>query len=62
MLKKAIIGTGAVMALGTLIFGRDVVSYGRAAWSATRDAVKSEVPPEFEVQRARTLVEQLVPA
>jgi chromosome segregation ATPase len=62
MLKKAIIGTGAVMALGTLIFGRDVVSYGRAAWSATRDAVKSEVPPEFQVQRARTLVEQLVPA
>lgn len=62
MLKKAIIGTGAAMALGALVFGKDVVSYGRTAWCATRDAVKQEVPLEFQVQRARTLVEQLVPA
>jgi peptidoglycan hydrolase CwlO-like protein len=62
MLKKAIIGTGAAMALGTLIFGRDVLSYGRAALTATRDAVRSEVPMELQVQRARTMVEQLVPA
>jgi DNA repair exonuclease SbcCD ATPase subunit len=62
MLKTAIIGTGAALALGTLIFGRDVFSYGRAAWSATREAVRSEVPMEFQVQRAPTMVEQLVPA
>jgi len=62
MLKKAIIGSGAAMALAALIFGRDVVSYARTAWSATRDAVRQEVPLEFHVQRARTLVDQLVPA
>jgi len=62
MLKKILMGAGAATALAGLVFGRDVVSYGRAAWSATRDAVKREVPLEFQVQRSRTAVEQLVPA
>ncbi len=62
MLKKLVIGTGAAALLGSLIFGRDVVSYGRTAWSATRDAVKREVPTEFEIERARTAVVQLDPA
>lgn len=61
MLKKLVIGTGAAALLGSLIFGRDVVSYGRTAWSATRDAVKREVPLEFEIERARTAVAQLDP-
>ncbi|HEV7998327.1 MAG TPA: hypothetical protein VGP63_00515 [Planctomycetaceae bacterium] len=61
MLKKLVIGTGAAALLGSLIFGRDVVSYGRTAWSATRDAVKREVPLEFEIERARTAVCQLDP-
>ncbi len=38
------------------------MSYARTAWTATRDAVRQEVPLEFHVQRARTLVDQLVPA
>ena len=50
------------MALGTLIFGRDVVSYAQTAWSATREAVKQEVPLEFQVERARTSVAKLDPA
>jgi peptidoglycan hydrolase CwlO-like protein len=62
MLKKLFIGTGTAALLGSLIFGRDVVSYARTAWSATRDAVKREVPLEFEIERARTAVSQLDPA
>ena len=62
MLKKALLGAGTVAALSAFVFGRDVVSYGRAAWSSARDAVKREVPVEFQIQRARTSVEQLVPA
>jgi peptidoglycan hydrolase CwlO-like protein len=62
MLKKAIFGTCVAVALGALVLGKDVFSYGRTAWSATRDAVKKEVPLEFQVQRARSAVEQLVPA
>ncbi|HET6325511.1 MAG TPA: hypothetical protein VFG04_12600 [Planctomycetaceae bacterium] len=62
MLKKLVIGTGAAALLGSLVFGRDVVSYGRTAWTATREAVKSEVPTEFQIERARTAVDQLAPA
>jgi chromosome segregation ATPase len=62
MLKKAIIGTFATVALGTLIFGKDAFSYACTAWSATREAVRHEVPLEFQVQRARTSVAQLEPA
>jgi chromosome segregation ATPase len=62
MFKKLIIGGGTLATLAALIFGKDVVSYARTAWSATRDAVKSEVPLEFEVQRARTSVKELMPA
>ena len=62
MLKKLVIGTGAAALLGSLVFGRDVVSYATTAWSATRDAVKREVPVEFQIERARTAVVQLDPA
>ena len=62
LLKKAIIGSGVAMALGALIFGKDVVSYAHTAWTSAREAVRQEVPLEFHVQRARTLVDQLVPA
>jgi peptidoglycan hydrolase CwlO-like protein len=62
MLKKIVIGTGTAALLGSLIFGRDVVNYAQTAWSATREAVKREVPLEFQIERARTAVAQLAPA
>ena len=61
MLKKALITSAVVLVAGTFVFGRDVWSYART-WGATvRDAVKREVPVEFQVERARDLVEKLVP-
>ncbi|HXY37258.1 MAG TPA: hypothetical protein VEI07_23720 [Planctomycetaceae bacterium] len=62
MLKKIVIGAGSAALLGSLIFGRDVVNYAQTAWSATREAVKREVPLEFQIERARTAVAQLAPA
>lgn len=59
MLKKAIIGTSVVAVLGGLILGRDSWSYLRTSVSSMRQAVKREVPIEFEVQRARDLVSQV---
>ncbi|MBI3861565.1 MAG: hypothetical protein HY290_06690 [Planctomycetia bacterium] len=61
MLKKALLGVAAVAVLSTLVFGRDVISYLKTAGSSARDAIKSEVPIEFEIQRARDLVTNLVP-
>ena len=61
MIKKMLIGSGVVMTLGALLFGRDIFSYVRTAGASVRNAVKREVPLEFEVRRAREMVENLVP-
>lgn len=47
--------------LGTFVFGREAVSYVRAGCHNLRNAVKAEVPIQFEIERARTLVDQLIP-
>ena len=59
--KKALIGVAVAAVLGTLVFGRDAVSYVKTAGSSARDAIKAEVPIEFEIQRAREMVGNLVP-
>lgn len=59
MLKKALIGTSVVAVLGGLVLGRDSWSYVATSLSSMRQAIKREVPIEFEVQRARDLVAQV---
>jgi len=61
MIKKVILGAVAVGIFGTFVFGREAVSYLKTGCKNVRNAVRSEVPIEFEVQRAQTLVDQLVP-
>ncbi len=61
MLKKAILGSLAVVTASTFLFGRDAVSYLTTGASSIRDAVRSEVPIEFELERAKKAVEELVP-
>jgi len=62
MLKKAVCGTAVAATLGGLVFGTDLLSYARTSASSVRDAVKSEVPVEFEISRAREMVEDLLPS
>lgn len=59
MLKKTIIGTSVLAILGGLVFGRDTWSYFTTSVSSVREAIKREVPLEFEVQRAREMVSQV---
>lgn len=61
MVKRILVGTALVAVLGGFVFGRDLFSYLRTGAASLRQAVKAEVPIEFELQRARNLVEQLVP-
>lgn len=61
MLRNTLIGIGVLAATATFVFGRDAVSYLWTWGESVREAVKAEVPLEFEVQRARQMVEQLVP-
>lgn len=61
LFKKALIGAASVALLSTLVFGRDVVSYVKTMGHSAREAIVSEVPIEFEIKRARDMVENLVP-
>lgn len=61
MIKKIAIGSLAVAAVGTFVFGRDAVSYLSTGIETAREAVRGEVPVEFEIERARHEVDQLVP-
>ena len=61
MLKKAICGSLAVKLLAGFLFGRDVFSYANTACRNVQQAVKSEITPEFELDRIRNEIENLLP-
>lgn len=61
MIKKILMGVGAMALLPVLFFGKDASSYFRTAKNNMRDAVKQEIPAEFEVTRVKGMVENLVP-
>jgi len=61
MIKKAIVGTGVLVVIGVLVFGTEVVSYVRTSAGVVSDAVHDNVPIEFQIERARDLIEDLVP-
>jgi len=61
MLKKIVVGSTLAVVLGGWVFGHDLWSYVRTGAHSVRQAVKAEVPLEFEIERARSLVDHLVP-
>ncbi len=60
MCRTVVGGTLVALVAGVFFFGRDFKSYAQTAFGKARDAVKNEVPVEFEVERARDMVESLV--
>jgi hypothetical protein len=60
-LKMGVIGTVGLGLLGGMIFGKDVVSYVRSSANSVRTVVKDSVPIEFELRRARDLLEDIIP-
>lgn len=59
--KYGVILGVAVVAVGALAFGKDLVSYVRSSAKSVQTAVKDAVPIEFDLQRARDLTEQIIP-
>ena len=47
--------------IGSLVFGTDVISYVRCSANSVQSAVKDAVPIEFELKRARDLLEDIIP-
>jgi|DewCreStandDraft_4_1066084.scaffolds.fasta_scaffold03968_3 chromosome segregation ATPase len=59
---KTLTLAGAGLALaGGVIFGTDAVSYLRSGASSVRHVVKDQIPIEFELKRARDLVDDIIP-
>lgn len=62
MLKRVIWAGAGATALAMLLFGgREAVSYVRTSAGWVKESVKSNVPIEFEIERARRMVKDLVP-
>lgn len=61
MIKKAILATGVALVLALLLFGRSAVSYVRTSAGVVSDAVHDTVPVEFQIERARNMIKDLVP-
>ena len=60
-LKYGSIAVVAGAIVGGLVFGRDLASYVRSSAKSVQTAVKDKVPIEFELQRARDMVDQIIP-
>jgi hypothetical protein len=61
MIHKILIVGGGAALLGLVFVGRDAMSYLRTSAGYVSDAVKETVPIEFQVDRARGMIQDLVP-
>ena len=61
MIKKALISAAALTMLGGFFFGRDLFSYVGTSVGWVKGSVRDAVPIEFEIERARKMVKNLVP-
>jgi tellurite resistance protein len=56
-----VVGVCCVALAGGIIFGKDIFSYVHSSAKSLRTAVKDSVPLDFELQRARDLLEGIIP-
>ncbi len=61
MFKKIVVGTATAALAGGLLLGADAFSYLRTFGCNVREAVKSEISVEFELDRIRNEVDSLMP-
>jgi hypothetical protein len=60
-LKRSLVGATGLMLVGGILFGGDLVSYVRSSARGIRTVVKDSVPIEFELRRARDLLDDIIP-
>ncbi len=61
MIRKALLLGGGATLLGALLFGRDALSYIRTSAGYVTDSIQESVPIEFQIDRARGMIQDLVP-
>ena len=60
-IKRSVICVAALSVAGFCLFGNDVYSYVTSSGKLIKDSVKDSVPFEFEIARARHMLEDLIP-
>ncbi len=61
MMKKLLVGTLIAGGVGVVLVGTPLAYYARTAYSSVRDTVKESVPIDFEIKRARQMIQELKP-
>lgn len=59
--KWGVMGVVGLGLVGGMLFGKDAISYVKSSARGVRTAVKDSVPVEFELRRARDMVEEIIP-
>lgn len=59
--KRSLVIVAVCFLVGTLVFGKDVIGYVRSSVKWTQESVKNSVPIEFELRRARDMIEEILP-
>jgi chromosome segregation ATPase len=60
-LRYGLAGAAGTLLLGGLMFGSDLLSYVSTSTGELRATVRDAVPIEFELQRARNLIDEILP-
>lgn len=61
MVKRTLVGGSAALLLTGVMFGRDAVSYVTTSAGWVKDSISESVPVEFEIERAKKLINDLEP-
>lgn len=61
MIKKLLLGGFLTLVGATTVFGTSAWSYIRTGWQTASDQVSQQVPIEWEIKRARQMIEDLKP-
>jgi len=59
--KWGVMGVVGLGVVGGMLFGKDAISYVKSSARGVRTAVKDSVPIEFELRRARDMLEEIIP-
>ena len=61
LIKLSTLATGGALLVGGLVFGTELASYVRSSCREVRSAVRDNIPIEFELRRARDLLDGVGP-
>ena len=61
MIKKTVITAAAALVVSLFFLGRDLVSYVSTSAGYVQNSVTDSVPMEFQIARARGMIDDLVP-